>query len=788
MGEQTVREWFRHAFALTDARSDAAESPVQVGELALAPFQGRAAARGLRMARAFGGVVLADAVGLGKTRVSLAIAKALTRDARLRAGRAGPVWVCVPARLRRQWDKALTRAGIAEFEVVTHTALSRGEGLSHVDGPGEPAVVVVDEAHRFRNPKAKRSRALARLAACAPVILATATPVCNSQWDLYHLLSLFLGEHDLRGAIGHDLRDAFELAEAGRFDLTELVEQVVIRRTEPPSRAGFGRRPNVSLEVLGYEARGAELWLWRHLEAELERMTLELFRADWPRPLLLQYVLKRWESGADALADTLAQMSAFHARWLEADAHGRTLSRKSFRQLFDGELGRRQGVFPFLFDGPAGPTFRREAVERDLEVLHGLERRVQAVLENGDAKRDAILALVRGDAHKTLVFTSYQRAARGLYDYLVEGLGATARVGLVTGNGCEATGLGRVGADEIVRRFAPQSNGGRSVEPHQRLDVLVATDCLAEGVNLQDCGRVVLADLPYSPLGVEQRIGRLVRPGGPHERVTVYLPRPRSWTDSLGMRRRLDDKLAQAAASGAGFVAASRLATEPTRASPGGATDDAQTLRPLAALTRLDALAESLRGEGASAFDAPFWCARTARDIRCLWVLVAIEDAETTRWTWLRVREDGEVESRLAALLDGLARDADLRSPVAPAEPHPEMLEAARGAIERREKLLRAARLAPFPVRLDAPQRRLWAELHAHVEEGALDLAADELAGLRHELLRSFPRGTERRLAELCRADLPPGRLLAQVRRVVGDVPQWSPHVRLRIVAGLQVG
>lgn len=783
MGASTVREWFRMAIESSASPQEDAASPAKVGDLELAAFQQRAAVRGLSIARAFGGVVLADAVGLGKTRVSLAIATALVRDVRLRAGRTGPVWVCAPARLRRQWEEASTRAGVTAFEVVTHTQLSRGTLR-----PGQPAVIVVDEAHRFRNPKAKRSQALARLAARSPVVLATATPVCNSQWDLYHLLSLFLAEHDLRGAIGHDLHEAFELAEAGDFDLTELVEQVVIRRTEPPSQAGFGRRPNVSLEVLGYEAKGPELWLWHNLEAELERMELELFRADWPRPLLVQYVLKRWESGADALADTLAQMSAFHARWLEADAHGRTLSRKSFRELFGGELGRRQGVFPFLYDGPTGPRFRRDHVERDLEVLQGLERRVQAVIERGDAKREAISRLVGSDGQKTLVFTSYQRAARGLYDYLVDGLGATARVGLVTGSRCEATGLGRVSADEIVRRFAPRSNGRKPVEAHQRLDVLVATDCLAEGVNLQDCGRVVLADLPYSPLGVEQRIGRLVRPGGPHDRVTVYLPRPRSWTDSLGMRRRLDEKLAQAAASGAGFVAAGEVGTGKVRIGPAREAPGEPSLRPLAALTRLDALALSLRNDESDVLEAGFWRAETRNEPARLWALVAVEDAETTRWTWCLVREDGRVEHRLAALLDELIRDADRREPVVLGEPRADLLEAAREAVARREKHLRAARLAPFPVQLDAPQRRLWATVHRAVEAGRLDLDGDALAQLRHELLRSFPRGAERRLAELCEADIAPGRLVAQVRRVVGDTPRWSPSVRLRIVAGLQVG
>ncbi len=779
MDVANIRQWFRRCLAADAGSSGDDGQDTCVGELELAGFQRRAVARGLDIARTFGGVLLADAVGLGKTRVSLGIARALARDARLRSGAPVTVVVYVPARLRRQWEEALARAQVREFEVVTHTALSRGSPEALAPAAALQQVVVVDEAHRFRNPRAKRSRALAQLAARAPVVLASATPVCNSQWDLYHLLSLFLAEHDLRGAIGHNLREAFDMAERGDFDLTELVEQVAIRRTRPPSQAGFGRRPNVSLRVLEYAALGAERWLWQHLERELRAMSMELFRHDWPRGLLVEYVLKRWESGADALAATLGEMVAFHQRWLEADGHGRTLSRDSFRQLFGGELGRRQEVFPFLFDGPGGaPAFRRELVRADLEVLDGLARRANEVADGADGKRQAILDMVAQCRQKVLIFTGYQHAARGLYDALVRRLGPEAKVGLVTGDTARATGLGRARADEIIRRFAPHSNGVRALEPHQQIDVLVSTDCLAEGVNLQDCARVVLADLPYSPLAVEQRIGRLVRPGGPHERVTVYLPRPESWSDSLGLRRRLDHKLDQAAKSGTGFVAAGKVGTAHVgpREVVGG---------PLAALTRLDALAATLEAADAPAIEPGFWRARARHGPARLWARVAVHERRGRRWMWCVVRDGQPAEMRLHALLDALVRDADLSAPVERAQPDADLLEAAEAAVRRRENLLRAARLAPFPLRLDSPQRRVWSTLSGYVDRGELEVDEEALDRLRHNLLRSFPRGSERRLGQLCDADLRPVRLWAQVCAIVDAVPAWSPRVHLEIVAGL---
>lgn len=776
MSAMTIRDWFRAAFARQRAGVTASqEESTRVGELELAGFQRRAAVRGLDIARTYGGVLLADAVGLGKTRVSSSIAKALARDARLRGG-SSQVLICAPARLAAQWERAATRAGLAEFAIVTHTWLSRTP-LDEVFEAHEPACVVVDEAHRFRNPRAKRSRALARLAAVAPVVLATATPVCNGLDDLYHLLSLFLADHDLRAVIGHNLSDAFGLAEAGLFDLTELVEQVVIRRTAAPQSGGFGRRPSVALEVLGYRAGAAEQWLWQNLEAEVRATNLVLFRDDWPPGLLVEYVLKRWESGADALLATLREMRAFHRRWLEADAHGRALSRASFRRLFEGEAERQQAVFPFLFEARSDERMRpqRREVEDDLAALERLVARAQEALRDGHGKWGAIVELARAREQKVLVFTSYQHAAHGLFEYLVGGLGAQAKVGLVTGSGARATGLGLASPQEVVRRFAPRSHGVVGMPDHQQLDVLVSTDCLAEGVNLQDCGHVVLADLPYSPLGVEQRIGRLVRPGGPHDRVKVYLPRPHSWNDSLGMRRRLDRKLARAADSGAAFVSAAKLGGNGESEKVGEIDGE-----PLAALTRFDALVERVGPRDESAQFDGFFQASCRRGPPRLWALVAIRDADATRYTWCLTRRGEQPEMRLHALLPQLAEDVEASGRVERAAPPEALLEATRAAISRRADLLRAARLAPFPLRLDSPQRALWHRLRDFENVERLD-------ELQHALLRSFPRGTERRLAELAAADLPARRLVAQVRQIVGEAA-WSPQVEVEIVGGLFVG
>ena len=164
-----------------------------------------------------------------------------------------------------------------------------------------------------------------------------------------------------------------------------------------------------------------------------------------------------------------------------------------------------------------------------------------------------------------------------------------------------------------------------------------------------------------------------------------------------------------------------------------------------------------------------------------------MEEDEGTRWIWCLAREDGPAELRLPGLLGDLARDADSRAPIEVCAPRVDLLETVESVVARREALLRAARLAPLPVRLDAPQRQLWGRVQQWIERGELRMSATEVGRLRQGLLRPLPRGSERRLEELCAVSLTAERTLAQIRRVVGEVPRWSPQVRLRIVAGLQL-
>ena len=152
----------------------------------LAPHQVPAAERLTGILGRHGGALLADAVGLGKSYVALAVALALGE----------PFALVVPAVLVDQWRGLLERYG-SGAPIITHESLSLNRCRPLPPSTAPCRLFIIDEAHRFRNPLTNRYRALAKLVVGARVLLVTATPVHNRIADLFHLFRLFLRDHDL---------------------------------------------------------------------------------------------------------------------------------------------------------------------------------------------------------------------------------------------------------------------------------------------------------------------------------------------------------------------------------------------------------------------------------------------------------------------------------------------------------------------------------------------------------------------------------------------------------------
>lgn len=732
-----VRAWLSH---LEPSQSQA---PSRVGTLELAEFQSRAATRLENIVRTWGGALLADAVGMGKTRVALAAAIAIRRN---QPRPRKPIAIIAPARVLEHWRAHLNKAGVAEsdYRLISHTTLSRG------GRPVDASVLVVDEAHRFRNPGANRTRRLASWAADTPVLLATATPIAKGLEDLHALFSLFLRDHDVRRILGVDLAGAFRRAGCDEFDLSELVREVCVRR-DSGDFEGTAGRPTTRLEIVPYVPGEAEAWVWQSLERELNQLDGSLLGLDWPRGLLIEHLLRRWESGAEALHETLRSLGDFHERWLEASASGRSLDRKEFRSLFSEAPD--QGVFQFMYGQNPSQTVDVKMVDFDLRLLRHIEARVEQVVREPGGMENAIIELAN-DGQKLLVFTSYLAAAGGLFTRIKTALGADGRVGLVTGKEARATGLGRIHYQEVLRRFSPAAFAA-DLGKHQQLQVLIATDCISEGVDLHDCGRVVLADLPYTPLAIEQRIGRLVRPSSTHREVEVYLPRPADWNDSLGMRRRLRDRLDDAARAGTGFST-----LQNTSLDEGNPVRD----NPFEALNLLDQVIDRVG---------------TTMNLRAnnprgdALAIVAIRVAENEHRAPIALL-DGRTSWRMADVLELVYRASDTE--LIPGELDPTARATIEEALELRRSRLQSALDAPLFLPRSSPQYRAWIRIEPLV-------ADDEIGAIRSRLMVPRTRGVEERLENLVES-LEAEELLETIREFV---PLSHEEVKVSLYAFVQL-
>lgn len=215
----------------------------------------------------------------------------------------------------------------------------------------------------------------------------------------------------------------------------------------------------------------------------------------------------------------------------------RDLSLKSWQ----GDLRRDREMFEEIFQ-QAGQI----GVERDAKLAalrRVIERKVTEAPPNKDGDRN----------RKVLVFTTFADTAEYLYKNLEPWVRAElgVHIGLVTGSHGNRSTLGSRRFAEILTEFAPKAQeAGTDAE---EVDILIATDCLSEGQNLQDCDLVVNYDIHWNPVRLMQRFGRIDRIGSRNHRVGMTNFWPTEDLDRyLDLKNRVEARMAlvDAAATG----------------------------------------------------------------------------------------------------------------------------------------------------------------------------------------------------------------------------------------------
>lgn len=280
--------------------------------------------------------------------------------------------------------------------------------------------------------------------------------------------------------------------------------------------------------------------------------------------------LKRLESSVASFRISVKRAIRFQLGFLEQLRRGRILRSKDFHRIEvllraqeeSDDLDSEPGV-----GGDASVEAQIEAiyaametvdaleydiatieahVNGDVEALRSLEGRLDAVTEPDDDKLVALKRLLATElkGHKVLVFSYFRDTARYVFHALKRDVAFQAELGHTQIESVHGGASADDRADRI-QRFSPQSNGRTDLEGTPReIQLLISTDVLSEGQNLQDADVVVNFDLHWNPVRMVQRAGRIDRIGSRHQRIGLYNFIPEDALESLiAIVRRLRDRL-----------------------------------------------------------------------------------------------------------------------------------------------------------------------------------------------------------------------------------------------------
>ena len=173
----------------------------------------------------------------------------------------------------------------------------------------------------------------------------------------------------------------------------------------------------------------------------------------------------------------------------------------------------------------------RTEVSSDRDALQRLLNETEAVTPERDEKlaslREKIVCKLNqptanegGENRKVLVFTAFADTATYLYENLKKAVqDEGAQIALIRGDGQNKTTSGKNNYDEILTNFSPISKARPSSHQDKQIDVLIATDCISEGQNLQDCDLLINYDIHWNPVRIIQRFGRIDRIGSRNKKV-----------------------------------------------------------------------------------------------------------------------------------------------------------------------------------------------------------------------------------------------------------------------------
>jgi len=265
------------------------------------------------------------------------------------------------------------------------------------------------------------------------------------------------------------------------------------------------------------------------------------------RGLIRVLLFKRFESSVYAFRETIKRLLLVHERFLEALKQGIVPAGDAAQDiLYEPNADEEQDFVDALRQASGRYNTSdfdidrlREHLEHDIQLLKKILRLVEPITADKDIKLKTLYSWLEKKTlkdGKRLIFTQYADTARYLFDNLNPGAKQPDIEVIFSGDKSKA---------RVVGRFAPKANPEYHFTTGEKeIMTLVATDVLAEGLNLQDGDKIINYDLHWNPVRLIQRFGRIDRIGSDHDVIHGYNFLPETGIErQLGLRQKLHNRI-----------------------------------------------------------------------------------------------------------------------------------------------------------------------------------------------------------------------------------------------------
>lgn len=584
----------------------------------LFPHQARGAAEMVVRLRRLNVGLLADSVGLGKTRTTATILRLLRDRGEMRRAA-----ILTPRKLERNWRKELSLLELradgsrnADVKIINKDVFKRKSPREAADELRDCDLIVVEEAHQdMRNHGNRFHRNLREAAGVSRRgLLVTATPWNNRRGDIFAMLQPFIRPQpteprEIFGCFTRGFRSGRKEFEESDEIFNQVYARTVLQRTRRQLRESGDARVHYAqrqpfLITVPYDQNQRDAF--NRLLTRVEALRLPYFNpirylvaeADAENRLSNThrfFLLKRAESSMVAFEKTLHGM-AEKARQLmqelekipETDQAVEAWLRSRYNipdpaqeldadQTREGELlfervttTRQRRILTILRQARAEKNLRPLRArlitdcQADIAVIDAIREDFQEMFGH-DLKLQEVLDLIHeqsGRGEKVLLVSQFADTAFALYKLVLsDDRLRTKGVGLIMSTakgGEEPVQIDGWPSDRetVLRRFAPAAwreseiEGGRGLaQPlieETPINILIGTDTLSVGQNLQDARCLIHLDLTWNPMVLEQRIGRLDRPRHKGDNAPIeiyYLLNLDLIETELRLRQRLEARL-----------------------------------------------------------------------------------------------------------------------------------------------------------------------------------------------------------------------------------------------------